>query len=354
MTTYFPDTVCPYYKRQKTMTKNTFSALVSKELGGNLSDKERKELQEILAQDRRLKKIYDEIHVFMEKKASGIPADLDAKLDEVWHRIENADVHQPYSQSHSRRIIPVWARIVASVAILIGLSIIGYRYLPSENLYSEAIEAGDENLYAVLDDGTQVWLGKHSRLAHNARFGTGKRRIALTGEAFFDVARNAAVPLVVSAGDVDITVKGTAFNVSARAKEIEIALVRGSVAVKEKRRGAKEVLLKPNQKIVVRDKGTFVTDSNYVIRDLIPANDSILPETQWLKGALVFRKQKFGDLVKLMEGRYNVSIRIDNPQLSDQRFTGSIKSETLEQMLDALKQSYPFTYKMEGRQVIIK
>lgn len=360
------------------MTKKTFAALLSKEIGGNISEKERTELQQTLAEDRRIKEIYDEIHTFMQEKEAQIDMDIESKLDEVWDKIAGMpeiDYHvlQPrkrimpsaivwHPQKSFRlslprkRIVPVWGRIAATIAILIGLSWMTYQYLlPEEDIYSQVMESGDENLYAVLDDGTQVWLNRHSRIAYNDRFGEKYRKIRLTGEAFFDVAHRPDVPLTVTARDIDITVKGTAFNVDAASPDIEVSLIRGLVAVKNNRKkNTKEVLLQPNQKIVVRDGHILSNDSSYVVRDLVHANDTIIPETQWLKGSLVFQKQRFSDLVKLMEERYRVTIRIENTALAEQRFTGSIKSETLQQMLDALKQSYPFTYEINGKEVIIR
>lgn len=337
------------------MTKKTFAALLSKEISGNISEKEREDLRQTLTEDRRMKEIYDEIHTFMQEKEPQNNMKIDAKLDEVWDKIAGmSEVH--YRTSSPRKHIPVWGRIAVTVAILIGLSWLAYySYLPQEDLYSQVMESGDENLYAVLDDGTQIWLNKHSRITYNERFGEKHRKIRLTGEAFFDVAHRPEVPLTVTVRDIDVMVKGTAFNVDAASPDIEVALIRGLVAVKNNRmKNTKEILLQPNQKIVVRDGHILSGDSSYVVCDIVQENDTIIPETQWLKGSLVFRKQRFSDLARLMEERYRVTIRIENTVLAEQRFTGSIKSETLQQMLDALKQSYPFTYKIDGKEVTIQ
>ncbi|WP_298647841.1 FecR domain-containing protein [uncultured Proteiniphilum sp.] len=338
------------------MTKKTFAALLSKEIGGNISKKERTELQQTLTEDRRMKEIYDEIHIFMQERESRNDMDIDAKLDEVWDKIGGMSEVQYRTSPSRKHIIPVWGRIAVTAAILVGLGWLAYYYyLPGEDLYSQVMDSGDENLYAVLDDGTQVWLNKHSRIAYNDRFGEKHRKIRLTGKAFFDVAYRPGVPLTVTARDVDVMVKGTAFNIDAVSPDIEVALIRGLVAVKDNRKkNTKEILLQPNQKIVVRDGHILSSDSSYVVRDLVQENDTIIPETQWLKGSLVFQKQRFSDLVKLMEERYRVTIKIKNAALAEQRFTGSIKSETLQQMLDALKQSYPFTYEINGKEVIIR
>ncbi len=253
--------------------------------------------------------------------------------------------HRPSGAIHHRfrsktNYIPAWARVAASIAILIGLGLLAYNYLPQQNLYSETLQAGNENLYAVLDDGTQVWLHKNARIDYNKNFGTKDRKIRLTGEAFFDVAHNAAVSLTVSANAVDVTVKGTAFNVNASHDDVKVALVRGLVGVKDTRqKNAREIMLHPNQKIVLSNGKAVVNEQNY---EITQTNDTIVPETRWLNDELIFNKQRFADIIRLMETRYAVKINIQNASLREQRFTGNIKSETFPQMLDALKQSFPF------------
>ncbi len=333
------------------MTKKTFSALVSKEIGGSLTRKEQEELHQSLSENRQLKKVYDEIHAFM-RDEKHTETDIDAKLDEVWHKINTASQEQYAIAPTKKRIVPLWARVAATVAILTGLGLLAYNYLPQQNMYSETLQAGNENMYAVLDDGTQVWLHKNAQIAYNKNFGAKNRKIRLTGEAFFDVAHNAAVPLTVSANAVDVMVKGTAFNVNASRDDVEVALVRGLVGVKDTRqKNAREVLLHPNQKIVLSNGKAVVNEQNF---EITQTNDTIIPETRWLNDALVFNKQRFTDIVKLMETRYAVKINIQNASLREQRFTGSIKSETLPQMLDALKQSFPFEYEIANNTVTIK
>ena len=330
------------------MTKKSFLHLLSKEISGDISLDEKKILDESLKENQVFDQVHTEMHRFMKSKQTQPAINVEAKLHEVWDRI-----HSTETDVVQKRIIPLWARIAASVAILIGLGVLAYNYFPNpQNLYSETLQAGNENLYAVLDDGTQVWLHKNARIAYNKSFGTKNRKIRLTGEAFFDVAKNAAVPLSVSANGVEVNVKGTAFNVNATRDDVEVALIRGLVGVKDTRqKNAREVLLHPNQKMVLSNGKIVVNENNYQITQ---TNDTIVPETRWLNDELVFNKQKLADIGKLMELRYDVKIDIQNAKLHEQRFTGSIKSESLEQMLDALKQSFPLEYEIAGNYVVIR
>lgn len=340
------------------MTKKTFTALAAKKIGGTLSPKEQSELEQMVAENPYARAIIDEIDAFTREKEPRVDLDIDAKLEEVWDKIAampeaSPRVGQPIRVKKHR--FPAWSRVAVAI-ILVGMGWFAYHHYPADEvLFSQAMETGGEPLYGVLDDGTRVWLNKHSRIDYNDYFGERSRAIKLTGEAFFDVARVSGMPLTVSARGIEIEVKGTAFNVNAASPDIEVALVRGQVAVKDGRgRHGKEILLHPNQKIVLREGLSLSNDSSHVIRDLVQENDTVIPETRWLEGSLVFHKQRFSDLAKLMEERYRVTIRVENNALARQRFTGSIKSETLQQMLDTLKQSYPFTYEIHDKVVIIR
>lgn len=338
------------------MTKQSFLHLLSKEISGNLSPNEQELLNESLKENETFRHVHTEMHRFMKSETEKSTMDVEAKLDEVWRKINSGEQTQYASAPIKKRIVPVWVRVAASIVIVIGLGwVVTHNYLSQQNMYSETLHAENENLYAVLDDGTQVWLGKHSQIDYNNKFGEKIRKIRLTGEAFFDVAHNAEVPLTVTANDVEVLVKGTAFNVNAQASDVEVALIRGLVAVKPtKQKNEREVLLHPNQKILVRNRKVASNDSNYVVLDMQSVKDSTITEIKWMDDVLVFHKQRFADLAKLLETRFDVKITFRNPAIAEQRFTGSIKNESLVQILDALKQSYPFEYAIENNHVTIK
>ena len=143
----------------------------------------------------------------------------------------------------------------AVILIFISTSIFIYYKTVSKNAASPAINNISEvitkpalkrNFY--LPDGTHVWLNGNSKIAYtNNDFGAAKREVVLTGEAFFDVVKNAAVPFVIHAGVVNITVKGTAFNVKAYPgeKNIETTLIRGLIEITTKQEPNKKIYGKP-------------------------------------------------------------------------------------------------------------
>lgn len=87
---------------------------------------------------------------------------------------------------------------------------------------------------------------------------------------------------------------------------------------------------------------------------VLSLNSSVLlKETRWTADTLVFHKEKLKELVIRMEKKYDLKIEIQAKQLKEKRFSGTFTNETIQQALEALKLSYPLTYTISGRLVVI-
>ena len=233
---------------------------------------------------------------------------------------------------------------------------------------SEVITHNGSRTNLLLPDGTRVWLNAGSRLTYEKTYGVQSREVNLTGEALFDVAHNATKPFVIHAAHVDIRVLGTRFNVKSYPTDrtTETTLLKGSIEVSIKDRPDEKIILKPNEKLVIanddsalhrRDPMAYkpqMTESLVNIRK--PAYDSITGinvETSWVEDRLIFQDEAFGMLSKDMERWYGVSIRFTRPELEDLHFTGNFQKETIQQALEALKLTAPFTYTIHENQITI-
>ena len=215
-----------------------------------------------------------------------------------------------------------------------------------------------------LPDGTQVWLNANSQLLYNSEnFGKDERTVNLTGEAFFDVTKNEKIPFVIHAGVVNITVKGTAFNVKAypKQKDIETTLLRGLIEITTSQDPERKIVIKPNEKIIIPSEAVMGEDqkandsgnSLYTISRLPKNEKNILSEIVWIKDNLEFDNQTFQDLSPQLESWFSVNIHFGDETIKHRRFSGSIERETLEQTLSAMQISYPFKYYITGNDVWI-
>ncbi len=334
------------------MTKSTFLNLLAKLSAGTISEKENRRLESAMDENPYFRSIYTEFQYYMAQKST-VETDVEAKLEEIWDKIER-EMPAPVITLNPKRTVPMWMKVASVAIVLIGAGFFLVRNSASDaQLYTQSISAQNEKLFLTLDDGTQVWLNENSNLEYNDNFGTEKREMKLTGEAFFDVVHNADVLFRVQSRDVKIVVKGTAFNVNAyQDGEVEVALLRGSVAVQSKASKNKEILLKPNQRLTMRNGVALALDT-ILKPQLTNSPDSIPTEVKWINQPLNFNREKLANLVKLMENRYGVQITIADEKLKSQRFTGSITNETLPEMLDALRLSYPFEYVINQKSIII-
>ncbi|MDR2283864.1 MAG: FecR domain-containing protein, partial [Sphingobacterium sp.] len=98
----------------------------------------------------------------------------------------------------------------------------------------------------VLADGTRVWLNAESSISFPTQFDEGTRRVAITGEAYFEVAKKQGQPFIVQARQQTVRVLGTHFNVNAYADRhtVTTSLLEGRVAISA---GGREVELRPGQ-----------------------------------------------------------------------------------------------------------
>ncbi len=218
----------------------------------------------------------------------------------------------------------------------------------------------------LLPDGTQVWLNADSKISYPEQFAADIREVQLVGEAFFDVAHNKEKPFIIHTKEMNIKVLGTAFNVRAYPKDevSEAALIRGSIEVSFPNRPNQNLILKPNEKIAVKNPAELLPEnkasessSNTVIainNISFSKSDSTILETAWKNGRLVFDSKPFSSLAEDLERWYDVTIVIDNAQIEKKLFTANFNNETIEDVLHFLKLSYSFNYTYNKESKLIK
>lgn len=196
----------------------------------------------------------------------------------------------------------------------------------------------------TLSDGTMVHLNAGTTFKYPQQFGiNNNRKVYLTGEAFFDVAKDKLHPFIVESNQVSIEVLGTKFNLTAYPddKQIHTVLVEGSVRLSENANQKNSKILSPNH------IGTWDESSKKFAIETVDADLF----TAWVQGELVFKEASFGSICKRMERAFDVTIVNTNSNLVAQKFTGTIKikESKVEDILDLLKLDTPFKYtKKEG------
>ena len=258
-----------------------------------------------------------------------------------------------------------------AAACIATIMIAGIRFIKQQN---HPLSPREENIvatqrgsksYTVLPDGTQVWLNADTKISYGKSFGAGSREVTLTGEAYFDVVKDASKPFIVHTEAMDVIVLGTAFNVSAYKgeKHTEATLIRGSVEVSLKKYHNKKVMLKPFEKLSVENIPDSVTKKGQAPQQEVPMltlskinkmpQDSGSVETQWVQNRLVFANSTLEEIAIRLARWYDVNITITNQALKQTRYSAEFDDATLEEVMQSLKFAGKFNYNIDNKTITI-
>ncbi|AYL93840.1 FecR family protein [Mucilaginibacter celer] len=192
-----------------------------------------------------------------------------------------------------------------------------------------------------LADGSMVWLNSASSITFPTLFNGDTREVKITGEAYFEVAKNAAKPFLVQCGGQTVRVLGTHFNINAYDDEpgIRTTLLEGSIRLST---GSQSRLLVPGQQAVVRGDAIAME-----------GKPNLTAVTAWKDGLFVFDDTDLPQLMRQISRWYDVKI-VYNGKPGDYAFVGEINRNTrLTSVLKILEAS-GVKFKIENKQLIIQ
>ena len=186
----------------------------------------------------------------------------------------------------------------------------------------------DKEFWMVLDDGTYVHLNYDTKLEYPNHFVGSERKVKLTGEAYFVVAKDAKNrPFIVETANGNIHDYGTEFNVNTTKEKgvTHVVLVKGKVGVNSKH--GKEYLLKPGEMATLQPGRT--PNINKVDINLY---------TSWNTGNFFFDGCTLAELMEVISHWYNMKVEFSSDDIQEIRFTGSIdKYEPMAPTLNAIE-----------------
>ena len=267
--------------------------------------------------------------------------------DLAWQRFlaRTNRAHEPKGRKNPWPVI--W-RTAAAAAIVFIVSYASFRQgskqmnVQLENVVVES-QWGSQ-VKTGLPDGTQVWLNADSKLTCSQGFGIDDRKVYLSGEGYFEVARNEKLPFSVQTDDLRVSVLGTRFNVRNYAgdREATVCLLEGKLSVGNHIRKGDKIVMEPDQKI-------FLDKKNGTIR-LTTIKEGNAPK--WTNGDLFFDDELISDIAKELERSYDVTITI-HPDLANTRFYGSFirKDVSIKDILNILAATGKMKYTISGKEI---
>ncbi|QIA09151.1 FecR family protein [Draconibacterium halophilum] len=201
----------------------------------------------------------------------------------------------------------------------------------------------------VLSDGTKVWLNAGTRFAFPQEFIGKKRKVFLDGEGYFEVAKNAKKPFIVSSRNMNVEVLGTKFNMSSYSSDdlCETVLLEGSVNVWNDNKFLKDkVQMMPNQ------KATFNTLEKEI---KVVAEPDAQNYIAWVEGLYKFKNENLEQVLTKIGRYYNMSFFYDSDKIkSALPISGKLDlQDSFEEVMLTLSKVAQIEYKIEGQNVII-
>ena len=233
-------------------------------------------------------------------------------------------------------------------------------------LLAEAVESGEESsetglgetdekvlttprgseFKVVLEDGTEVWLNADSQLRYPDEFEGAERRVRVSGEAYFKVAKDEQRPFYVETAGQLIRVTGTEFNVNAYADDQQVltTLVSGGITTRLLNGNGGELVLTPGHQTVMQMGGDRITVRS-VDTDIV---------TSWTRGKFVFENQTLEQMMRTLSRWYDFEYEFSDDQSRQTVFMGSMpRYGDFSEVLDILEKSGGLKFRQRGRMITI-
>lgn len=294
---------------------------------------------------------------------------LDQKA--IWNKIRNnlPLLTEKKSLSRTTRLIPGALAWVASVLLLVGSNWLVWKNktegrvtyqelataIQEKQVLHEKTSGNKDSLRIELEDGSIITLGKNSKLSYPEHFAENRRTVILTGEAFFDIAKDASRPFYIYSNEVITKVLGTRFRIKAFEAEnqVVVQVQTGRVSVYSQPRitltdpETEGLVLLPNQQAIYSR-----TQAN-LSRKLVEMPTPVLALSSHSR-RVRYEEVPASMLLRNLEAEYGITILFDDDLLNQCVLTTSLGQEPLHEKLDLVCRTIGATYKEVDAQLIVE
>lgn len=196
----------------------------------------------------------------------------------------------------------------------------------------------------TLSDGTNIYLNSATELKYPVRFDEKERTVYLSGEAYFEVTKDAKRPFYVVTDDIRVQVYGTEFNVNTRNPgSVQTVLVDGKVGIKK--RGAKdEIIMKPGELASFnREDGKFEVKEVNVRQYVV-----------WKDGYFTFENETLEQIMNTLSLWYDVDVFFQSESAKSLLFTGFMKRyNDISEILSAITDVVGVNFTINGKTIVV-
>ena len=212
-----------------------------------------------------------------------------------------------------------------------------FSYQKHQQSLLKEITASVKREKVTLSDGSVITLNAQAKFQYPEAFIAGTREVYLSGEAFFEVAKDSLRPFIIHANGTTTTVLGTSFNVNATQEAVIVSVATGKVSVSD---GKQTAVLFPFEKASCRNQKLYKEKTD-------------LSELEWNDRILRFNDTNLQRAAELISKEYNVSVIFNNESLKNCLITGKFKNQKLENILKAIEFSNDVQFAVQGNAVTL-
>lgn len=275
--------------------------------------------------------------------------DINDRLAKINARLTEGDVFPTTDTTEETPVVALqpkskvpYLKVAASVALLLAVGLAVYFNINSSYHEMQVATLSGETKTVNLPDGSSVVLNSGSSISYPENFSGNIRPVTLSGEAFFQVAKNAEQPFVITTKNTRTKVLGTSFNVRAYENEetATISVKTGKVSFSS---ANEEVIL------VAGNGAVFNKESESLVKK--ESNQ----EPRWQEGIITFKNTKLSEVFGELARKYNITFNLDNldEQLLEQTVTASFDNKPIEETMLLLSEVLDIKYQIEGKTVSI-
>lgn len=233
--------------------------------------------------------------------------------------------------------------LAASLVLILGLAFYTGQFSIRQNGVELRTDYGSRT-EVTLPDGSRVKLNSGSSLSYHFNSLTKTREVSFSGEGFFDVVESQNPFIVHTHNGMDLKVLGTTFNLSAYPEDhvVQTALIEGQVELSNDR----------NEKLMLRS-GQIAAFENQS-QSLDYQQGELQHVVGWTSNKMYLDNTSLKATSIRLERWFDVDIRIEPESLgTDIHYTGVLKEQTIQEVLDALSKLSEINYSIQGRDIHI-
>lgn len=329
------------------MNQDKYISLLYKKQQGSLNTTEKALLDRWLSDavaNRTLAAKIEEDWLLIDTYEPPIDYDLETEYNLLQKRIIADEQHtQATAKVVTISTTRKWYSWVAAASIVfIGIGVWLFIQTNIINKESTNIVYAKKLEEVQLADGTKVWLKANSQLQYPTKFDD-NRKVQLTGEALFSVAKNPTQAFIVQTEKADIEVLGTIFNVRAIQNSgiTEVIVKEGKVQLSDKSATQKAAL-------EANEKGVLQHRSNQISKE----KKENMNELAWQSQVLLFKNTPLSEVIISLERLFEKQIEL-NMAISSCPLTGRYAPPVLEDILKDIKREFALQSKIENDTIVL-